>query len=247
MQTRSFLLTIILRALFTDTAISYNRNQISVDSRHIPDSLESTFRHRISLAERAIASRLQTEPSNFNLEAKIFATITLDGRLLTAEVEETSGSDEFDKAALRAVYLTPNFGQFPHLGPKLLLAEIRVSQNSIQTGSVHRNNIQGQDPSRDTFKTQKSDWIEDTDLGNINYDSRPWEYTNHSPKVGSEEESASSDTTNGTSSGLSLSLQGFRPLSQYQLKYIPTEQKDSYLEKLSCWSKLSLKEKFQLW
>lgn len=247
MLTRSFLLSLILCAIFTGSALSYSRSQISIDFRNVPDNLESTFRHKISLAERAIESRLQAEPSNFNLEAKIFATITLDGRLITAEVEETSGSDEFDKAALRAVYLTQSFGQFPNLGPKLLLAEIKVSQSSIQTGSVHRDRIQDENQTGNAFKSDNSDWIEDTDLGKLNYDSRPWNYTDHSPIASTARDNTSTDSSNGNTKGPTATLQGFRPLSQYQLKYIPLEQKDTYLEKLAYWSKLSLKEKFQLW
>lgn len=249
--THNLLLALCLITCVNTAAHAYSKNRVSIDFRNVPDNLEQAFRHRISQVERTIAAELNSPPTNFNLETKIFATITLDGRLINAELEETSGLPDFDNAALRAVCNTQAFGQYPNLGPRILLAEITVTQTAVQEGEIRHDRYATEMPPTSRQRHREappSDWIEDNELGTITeaYDTRPWNYSDHSihHTLAKAPEPEQNRAQLNEISGL---LHGFRPLSAFQLKFIPEEQKTAYLEKLAAWSQLSLAEKFKLW
>ena len=101
---------ILLLALTQSPAMASNQPMVEVNYRNIPDHLESAFN---SPTGRLI-NRLETFPrypsTNDFLQCKLYASIALNGQVLSTEVEESSGDTSFDGAALFALKNIGNLG-----------------------------------------------------------------------------------------------------------------------------------------
>lgn len=222
---------------------AYPSTQVAINFRNVPDNLEQSFRGHISQIESLISSGVRGSPSSANLECVVFASITLDGRLINLSLEESSGVEAFDRQALGAVHRITSFGRFPQLGPQVLLAEIVVTQFGVQSGFVQRTAGVSSSQQQRSQSPPQSDWIEEHEEDLLAYDNRPWKMD--TPRA-QPQSVRSMDTAEMSKDEICLKLRGFKSLTPYQLKFIPEDQKTNYLEKLAIWRTLTLEERFRL-
>ncbi len=231
-------------------ALASNQPMVEVNYRNIPDHLESAFHHPTG----RLVNRLETFPryplTNEFLQCKLYASIGLNGQVLSTEVEESSGDASFDGAALFALRNIGNLGGFPNLGPRVLLADIKVT-NKGQRAVALKQIMIGSDNGLDTLEiaaqqpapAEKSDWIEDDMLDEQRqfYDHRQWKPVKNHVSSAPPQQINSSPSYSSNSE-----LQGFKLLNPFQLKFIPDNQKTSYMAKLKQWFNLPPEEKFNL-
>lgn len=242
--------TILLLALSQSPAVASNQPMVEVNYRNIPDHLESAFNNPTG----RLVNRLETFPrypsTNEFLQCKLYASIALSGQVLSTEVEESSGDPSFDGAALFALRNIGNLGGFPNLGPRILLADIKVTnkgQRAVALKQIELESDNGFDTlataAKQQVRTEKSDWIEDERLDDQShfYDHRPWKpVKNHISSTPAQQVDSSPSYSSNSE------LQGFKLLNPFQLKFIPDNQKTSYMAKLKQWFNLPPEEKFSL-
>jgi hypothetical protein len=95
----------------------------------------------------------------------------------------------------------------------------------------------------------QSDWVEEERIGGSEFiDTTPWTPTEPVAYRPSESRTQESAPAIASARGMTSSsnLQGFKLLSPFQLKFIPQDQIEPYMDKLQQWFNLSPEEKFDL-
>jgi hypothetical protein len=100
---------------------------VEIDFRNLPDSIERSFKQRLTRIARQIEISMPDVPYDELLECKVFATVALDGTILKGEIEESSGDSNFDNAAISSFLKLGNLGQFPEWGRNCFLRRLQFA------------------------------------------------------------------------------------------------------------------------